>query len=224
VYCANNPVILIDPDGRDIDPSSEKNERIQEQRKNNPAFASVYQKLKEDPTTIYRFREMSNAKQDPENSNRLIFGDVTYANDLETETKDGIDINFTYGKLEGYADDNVLMEETYHALQFLEGKTGFGTNGTGDMSPFSVDLDDEIEAKTWAANNTASTPESKSFLNSSREDKIKYLRNNGYTQTQESAISAAETYRRGTTPTPVISYNKHGVATNSGNYRFRKPK
>ena len=151
-YCAWNPVRLVDPDGRKIDSAS-----LTEEIRNlispthecyNADFASVFQILDNDQSTIYRFEEW---KEFHTNSNGYqIAGSVSLSKDQV------VIIGFTFGVEtelvnSEIAPERALFEETYHAKQFCDGKIGFTKyQGVSYWSPFALDVADEDEAHEWA--------------------------------------------------------------------------
>jgi RHS repeat-associated protein len=149
-YCVGNPVVFVDPDGRDIDPESAKNVKHlidKESKQYNAAFAEQYKKLEEDHNAVYFFNPGSNRK----NNNRTDLGNVEYMGTNENGQYN-ISINYsTKAGNTGFSNGSCLLEETFHAVQFSEGKFGFSTV---DNSNIGFDMYDEAEAKVFAAQNT----------------------------------------------------------------------
>ena len=151
-YCMWNPMKLVDPDGRDVDPAS-----VTQEIRNlinpshecyNAEFASVYQELDADKSTIYRFEQWNEFRTNAEG--KAISGSVSLSSDQT------ITIGFTWG-LEtsevdmGIAPERALFEETYHAKQFSEGKFGFAKfYGLSGWRWIGYDLSDEEDAHDWA--------------------------------------------------------------------------
>jgi hypothetical protein len=128
-----NPVILKDPDGRDIDPDSEKNSKIQNRLNPNHAsynkgFADIYRKLKNDHNAVYSFNEVDLKRT---SSGRLELGEVVY-NGTNDKGQYEIGINYaTDPGASGLSIESSLLEETYHAGQFSDGKLGYAVTRDG---------------------------------------------------------------------------------------------
>ena len=152
-YCAWNPIILTDPNGMIID-SATMNSEIKEllnpeSRKYNGDFASVIQKLRDDPTTLYRFCVWNEPRYD-EKEERVINGELQSAG----KNEDIWVADICYFS-EGDHKHRTLFEETYHAYQLLTGDLGFVytiSNECGTYGVFARDDEDEISAKNWAYN------------------------------------------------------------------------
>ena len=151
-YCAWNPVRLVDPDGKEIDKGTLTDEiknMINENHKNyNKAFHDIYNNLDSDPNTIYRFCLGEGIDKG---------GSTTYGG-TDERGKDIININYTKGGGIKRAKEGCLLEETYHAYQFMNGKFGYKIENGKFVGCVSLDLNDEFEAKVWVAENIPSKP------------------------------------------------------------------
>jgi RHS repeat-associated protein len=137
-YCANNPVILVDPDGREVEYNSNIDIIIVAAfRLVNSKFDS-YVKTLENSDELYTF----NYNEDGKNS----FG------------YDGRSLIISYSLTdalseEGATINSLLMHETEHAMQFEHGEIGFSRNDLngnplpdGGWRPIGYDLTDEWKA------------------------------------------------------------------------------
>ena len=145
-YCAWNPIKLVDPNGMVVDsnyvPSFVKRVLNPSDEKYNSAFAQKFKELDEDQTTTYRF--FYEKKYDTG-------GNTTYGG--KDGDRDVININFSKGHSRR-AEDGCLLEETFHAYQFLHGDYGFLLDNDGNFhSMIAFDISDEVGAKLFAAQN-----------------------------------------------------------------------
>ena len=212
-YCADNPVNIIDPDGRDIDPKSVPKELANmanpRRRTYNASVAEVWNKMEGDKSSLYVFKEME-APIRQEDKGREVFGNVIYNGEQTDDGKSIITINYTIGKYkrDGSLRTNpyfVLLEEFFHCEQIILGKFGFAIEENGNWSGWlGLDLTDELEAKNKAAAVLKMTPFTEAEI---RPDYDK-LKNEAKT---------VETDYRG-----HIEYNSHGVYK-SNRFMFHKP-
>ena len=157
-YCADNPVILVDPDGRDIDPETETQQikalRDPSSKTYNKTFADICTQMENDHTVLYRFN-LVEADYISLKGNKIVYGNVEYegkANGMGV-----MNINYTWGKFKkfGYIripDAFVLLEEVSHVGQFFNGEIGFGyKEETKQWTTIGLDLMDEVNAKNNAA-------------------------------------------------------------------------
>ena len=167
-YCMWNPIKLVDPNGMIVDsnyvPSFVKRVLNPNDKKYNSAFAKKYKELDDDPTTSYRF--IYNKKNDTGES-------TTYGR--KDGERDIININFSKGH-SLRAEDGCLLEDTYHAYQFLMGDFGYIINSDGSiLTMLAFDRSDEVEAKCFAAENVKlKTSYEKDLLKAAKsgEDKV----------------------------------------------------
>ncbi len=137
-YCANNPVILVDPDGREVEYNSNIDIIIISAfRLVNSKFDN-YVKILENSDDLYTF----NYNEDGKNSFRY----------------DGSSLIISYSptdalSAEGATLTSLLMHETEHAMQFEHGEIGFSRNDlNGNPLPggrwrlIGYDLTDEWKA------------------------------------------------------------------------------
>ena len=209
-YCAWNPIKLVDPNGMVVDsnyiPSFVKRVLDPSDEKYNPAFAQKYKELNDDPTTIYRF----NYKDKYDTG-----GSTTYGG--KDGDRDIININFSRGHSRR-AEDGCLLEETYHAYQFLHGDYGFYLdNGGNFISMIAFDIFDEVEAKLFSAQNC-------SFKTGYESRLLRYAKKNmndvehiwNYLMSNPSVDSEAYdhviTENKAMSDYPTFSYHDNGVA------------
>ncbi|MDD2964220.1 MAG: RHS repeat-associated core domain-containing protein [Bacteroidales bacterium] len=149
-YTVGNPVVFVDPDGMDIDPATAENVKHlvnKDSKQYNAAFAEQYKKLEEDHNAVYFF----NPKNNRTTGNRTDLGNVEY---MVTNENGQYNISINYSTKAGntgFSNGSCLLEETFHAVQFSEGKFGFSTV---DNSTIGFDIYDEAEAQVFAAQNT----------------------------------------------------------------------
>jgi len=118
-YCANNPVILVDPDGRlcvFADGETEKfvNKLIDPNSKfYNKAFHEVYNKLNDEKDFTFEFQGWKNDPSGDDGEFREVSDNKAIIGFTMGETKD------TKNPLTGLGKSFRLFEETFHASQFL---------------------------------------------------------------------------------------------------------
>ena len=152
MYCAGNPVKLVDPNGMDIDPTSvtdeTKNMKNPSHESYNKAFAEKYKTLENDHNAMYSFNPTDGPVVSEDGSKD--YGSVSYNGKNENgQYKIGINYSTNTGT-SGLSTSSPLLEETFHSTQFSKGEFGFLSNG----STFGLDIYDEVDAKLFAALNT----------------------------------------------------------------------
>ena len=145
-YCAWNPVKFVDPNGMIVDssfiPIFVKLLLDPTNKKYNQGFATLYKKLDEDPLTTYRFIESE--KYDDG-------GETMYGG--KDGDRDIINIFYSIGHSRR-AEEGCLLEESFHAFQFLQGDFGYLLTETGEFQGMlAFDRVDEVEAKIYASQN-----------------------------------------------------------------------
>ncbi|MBR0073866.1 MAG: RHS repeat-associated core domain-containing protein, partial [Bacteroidales bacterium] len=145
-YCANNPVKYVDPSGMIIDSAfvTKYVKRLLNptDEKYNSAFADLYKKLDDDPLTTYRFIETK--KRD--GGGLTIYGG-------KDGSRDVINIYYSKGSVRR-AEEACILEETFHANQFMNGEFGYRLTNSGEFhSMLAFDRVDEVDAKIFAAKN-----------------------------------------------------------------------
>ena len=145
-YCANNPVKYVDPSGMIIDSAfvTKYVKRLLNptDEKYNSAFADLYKKLDDDPLTTYRFIETK--KRD--GGGLTIYGG-------KDGSRDVINIYYSKGSIRR-AEEACILEETFHANQFMNGEFGYLLTNSGEFhSMLAFDRGDEVDAKVFAAKN-----------------------------------------------------------------------
>jgi len=151
-YCMNNPVRLVDPDGKDVEPTDDPqvNNRINPNHKDyNKAFHEQYKKLEADKNAVYSFNRIS--PNSGEKGSKK-FGELT-CNGRNEKGQDLIKINYSYAATGLYSKESPLLEETFHASQFMQGSLGFQLQD-GVYKTFGTDLHDEAAAQIFAAQNS----------------------------------------------------------------------
>jgi len=151
----NNPILLIDPTGEDVDLGKlSKEDRTEVENKvnseheyYNEAYASLYQKLVDDKNTMYTFNNTHN-KIGLDGGE---MGNVSYGGKNESD-QDVVNINYTTDLYNTMSSKSALFEETFHADQFRRGEFGFKKDGN-EWNAFGLDIYDEVDAKIWAHSN-----------------------------------------------------------------------
>ena len=147
-------MVLVDSDGRDVDPATEQNMAHlvnKESKTYNEEFAKLYDKLQNDHSTVYSFNEMEGPLKNDEG--KKVYGNVTY-NGVNENGQYKIGINYTKNTgTSGISQSSPLFEETFHAGQFSDGKFGYDAISG---KAFALDVFDEAYAKLFAAQNTPS--------------------------------------------------------------------
>jgi len=142
-YCANNPVMLVDPDGREV----EYNLLI------DKIIVGIWRKF--DASFDRRIVDL-------ENSEETYVFKFNLKKDEFTTDGNKLFINYTAksGKKQGNNLFSNIEHETEHAIQFEYGRIGFSRDGTPDASgnftpnlnwkPENYDINDEVEAFSYA--------------------------------------------------------------------------
>ncbi|MBP1646542.1 MAG: type secretion protein Rhs, partial [Bacteroidetes bacterium] len=148
-YCANNPVMLIDPDGRDIDPETSEAAKADIERyttemidgkKNKdyqPKFAELYNKWKGDHSISVKFTTISGGEDG---------GTVDYTYHPNDKIKDHYEVSYD-PSITDKLGTSALFEESAHLNDGLNGgyEIKNGNKGYG--------IENEVTAKTWVINN-----------------------------------------------------------------------
>ena len=239
----NNPILLIDPTGEDVDLGKlSKEDRAEVENKvnsehedYNEAYASLYQKLVDDKNTMYTFNNTHTRTEGFEGGNE---GSVTYGGQNGAQ-QDIVNINYTTDVQFG-GPMSVLFEETMHADQFRRGEWGFakieeykngelvGTKWGG----IGVDIYDEVEAKKFANSNIK-----EKYSQNHQENRIArkgdkkfaeyLLSKKSYSSVigeQENIVEAISRQRGLTTETIMNSwFDADGVLTGNDSYAGRRP-
>ena len=138
-YCANNPVILVDPDGRDVEYNALIDRIIVGFMKlTNPRFEKRFNELDASSET-YVFNYNKEGKSKLSTNGKKLFINYSMTEGLR---KDGDNIF------------SVLNHETEHAMQFQHGEVGFALsftmNNIGQLNlewkPVNNDINDEWNA------------------------------------------------------------------------------
>ena len=205
VYCAWNPVKLVDLDGRKIDSASVTQE-IKDlinplHTSYNEEFAAVYQALEADQSVTYRFERWDEFHVN--NKKQATSGGTSLAEDR------AVVIGYTWGLETKINKENApsraLCEEIRHAKQFCDGEWGFVMNlGLSWTTCGNVD---EEEAHAWAARVSGST----SRYNLSYYDSDKFA-----PSAEQAWVNDYKDKRVGTTP----EYDANGLY--SGEFWFFK--
>ncbi|MBO7491040.1 MAG: RHS repeat-associated core domain-containing protein [Bacteroidales bacterium] len=173
VYCADNPIKLVDPDGEEIEYNSFSDRIIVGLLKIfDSGFRKQFKELKKSEE-IYVFKKNDDGLNDFITDGNKLF--IQYS----SQPKKGSEKS---PKDEDQTIFSLLRHETTHAIQFENGKLGFYKNGE-TWVPICYDITDEVEA--WENQNKgsrwSSNPESsynKWPRAGSNQDKINYLQNN----------------------------------------------
>lgn len=147
-YCANNPVMLVDPDGRDVEPTTpEAAEQIKKYtseqingKKNKdyqPEFAALYKDWEENELINVKFTTVTEEG---------IGGTVDYTYQPDKKAKDEYTISWN-PNITDKLGTSALFEEAAHLDDGLKGGYGIknGNKGFG--------INNEIKAKDWTINN-----------------------------------------------------------------------
>ncbi|MDD6583065.1 MAG: SpvB/TcaC N-terminal domain-containing protein [Bacteroidales bacterium] len=136
-YCANNPVRLVDEDGREVEYNSFEDKLIVFiSRIFDRSFRDKFNELKKS-NEVYVFAK----------GNHIVGNTESESPFLSTDGK-RIFINYFLsndGKLGGETIFSMLKHETEHAMQFEYGEIGFA-NMNGTWCPIAYDLSDEYNA------------------------------------------------------------------------------
>ena len=138
-YCAWNPVRLIDPEGREIEYSSFKDELyVFAARILSKGFRVRYNDLKNSKET-YVFNNNDKADNKLSTDGNKLY--INYSLDEDSQK-------------EGSTIISLLRHETEHAVQFEYGEVGFQKNEKGEWKPLNFDLNDELKARDFEAGST----------------------------------------------------------------------
>ena len=142
MYCAGNPVVLIDPNGMDIDPTASGFQDAENAAKNQPAFDALFNKWKTNTNILVRFSTDEKDRPVNENGERCD-GTATPSG----VTNDGKQIyTVAWNPNEKVAEKlgtSPLFEEAAHLENGIEGRSDLTSNT----------LNDEVMAKIWVAKN-----------------------------------------------------------------------
>ncbi len=158
MYCAGNPIMLIDPDGMDIDPASpgyaeatkkatpEYNKRGKQKNKDyQPAFAKQYNAWKEDHTILVQFNDDMSTSQAPNGG-----GTVEFVN-TDNGGPDGAERDVYMVSWDPAITSELgtsgIFEESRHLEDALSGKFDLKSGAT------DFTLQNEYDAKEWVVNN-----------------------------------------------------------------------
>jgi hypothetical protein len=140
-YCANNPVILVDPDGREVEYNSFIDRIIVGIKKTTDIhFEKSFNELEASSETyVFNFNTKGNSKLST--NGKKLFINYSITSDLR---KNGDNIF------------SVLKHETEHGMQFQHGEIGFavsldiGKDGKmfTEWKPVNYDINDELNATT----------------------------------------------------------------------------
>ena len=141
VYCAWNPVKLVDPEGMEVEYSSFMDRVcVFIESVVNKGFRQRYNDLKQSDET-YVFNHNSNGKNTLTTDGEKIY--INYSANQEVKG----------GKEDGSTVFSNLRHETEHAIQFEYGELGFGINKKGEWKPLNFDVYDEIKARDFESSN-----------------------------------------------------------------------
>ena len=150
MYCAGNPVILVDPDGMDIDPTCPGYEAATlaatpGSETYQPAFAELYNKWKEDPKINVQFTNNMAESKVPNAGGTIDYGGI------DNGGKDGAirDIYKVFWNPEftEKMGTSPLFEEAKHLDDGLSGKFDIKNKFAG------FGINNEVEAKQWVVDN-----------------------------------------------------------------------
>ena len=119
VYCANNPVKLVDPNGTTVVIPDEEdkafiNQLIDPKSKDfSQEFSDVYKELEKDQNYTFEFRSWNG---DPQNEER---GQIEYNEKSKSWVINFTKDNIESDKLTGISKYKYLFEETYHGYQLI---------------------------------------------------------------------------------------------------------
>jgi RHS repeat-associated protein len=191
----NNPILLIDPTGEDVDLDKllSKKDKAEIKNKVNPehedyneAYASLYQKLVDDKNTMYTFN----------NTHKRIgydggeMGNVSYDGKKNEAGQDIININYTTDLYNSMSPESALFEETFHADQFRRGEFGFTKEGDS-WGTFGADIYDEVDAKIWAHSNVNNG----NPLGQNRTEYVKYSKKGKDREAYARYLQSSDIYR-----------------------------
>ena len=230
-YCAWNPVKFSDPTGMIVEPTDNEqvNNRINPNHKDyNKAFHEQYLRLDADQNAVYSFNKISSKTDN--NGNRK-FGIVT-CNGRNKSGQDLIGINFSFGETGLFSKEATLLEETFHATQYMVGKFGFQMQNDGTYSGFAVDLTDEAEAQVFAAQNSVGVKSVmerallKAYNAGGLQKALEHLENRagsqGYKDLDKNPTSAEQMFRQYNPNYSKLLYNEKGQSIVPG-IIMRKP-
>jgi len=231
MYCAGNPVRLVDPTGMIVEPTDDANvnNRINPNHKDyNKAFHEKYKQLDADQNTIFTFNKVPKSTGD---DGKIHLGNIS-CNGRNLKGQDLISINYTFGATTLISKEGALLEETFHATQFLNGNFGFQSTNNGQWEMFAVDKFDEAEAQIFSAQNVAGVKSVveraliKAFNNGNIVGVVNFLENRpgkqGYKDFDRGPISAEDMFWQYHPNYSSPLYNSNGTSKTPG-IIMRKP-
>jgi RHS repeat-associated protein len=134
-YCftSNNPIMLIDPDGRDTTVADKGLRNI------------IHNRIANDPEFAQRFQEVA--------ASSTMFNFKTTKEKKSSVTTDGKDVTISVardGMAPNVPQEAALYEEVEHLTQFLHGEWGFAQNGNGTWTAVGLDQIDEANGFLYA--------------------------------------------------------------------------
>ena len=148
---ANNPIWFKDPNGADttLDDKSRTliNDLLNKDSKNyNELFATDFQKLVDDKTTVYSFKQWDKPNKDT--PGQTLYG-VAFGIGKDTEGRNLVGIEYSLGGSPTGHKLEALFEEFDHGLQYIEQRIGYLTPDEANTKgpAFAYDFYDEVDNK-----------------------------------------------------------------------------
>ena len=157
-YCANNPVMLVDPDGRDVELSGTAQKVHEKHYGKNEEYTKLYDKLNNDHSVLFKVKDKDDnayAKSVGADAGALLdyYPDENDQRDYSKYEKGVFDVEWgTPSDGFGGNSEHVLLEELFHAGQFID----------ADYNQVAT-VSNEVDAKEFAVrvnpNNISNTYE-----------------------------------------------------------------
>jgi len=144
MYCAGNPVRLVDPNGMEVDPAASGYNDAEKAAKTQPEFAKIYNEWKADTKKLIKFNHITDDGSKG--------GSIGYEGKNE-KGQDVYLVNWNPSITEQLGTSGIY-EESYHLKEAIEGiEMEFAQNTSGDYGLKNLDIYDEVRAKLWVVKN-----------------------------------------------------------------------
>ena len=185
-YCANNPVMLIDPHGKDVELSATAQATHEKYYKKNEDYTALYDKLNDDHSVLFKVSDKEdNARAKSEGADG---GALLNFYPTENDTRDyGSYTNGMFNVEWGTPSDafggdseHVLLEELFHAGQLIDANYNLGATVTNevDAKEFSIRVNPNSISKTYSANGFSGFPTQLGVIKGfDRNTSIDFLKN-----------------------------------------------
>jgi RHS repeat-associated protein len=230
-YCLNNPLKYIDPDGRDVEPTDEKataeinknvygkfikgkREKIDE-KLIEQAFAEIFNQWKDNDKLVVKFTtNFAYVKDIIPSTSEQPSGTIAYSGKNDQNK----DVYWVYWDPTATTKlgTSGLFEEAYHLKEAIEGnEIAFRQGSDGIWGIAGLDINDEVRAKLWVANNIKIKGiypiESDLKDENGWSKNFNFSTHYGYIKGLGEPNSVKDFLRKGQLESKQVGYNGHGT-------------